>query len=96
VDQPIASKPPKKEYGKYDKYEIENCADTIIRAEEIKADKDKMKYVKPILEKKIAGAKRAIASIADLKAARDEMVVKKNEMESEEEEEDMKEEKEEA
>jgi hypothetical protein len=57
----------KKEYGKWDKWEIESCADCLIRAEEIKADKEKMAYVKPFLEKKVQGANKAIKSIADIK-----------------------------
>lgn len=41
----------KKEYGKFDRWEIENAVETIIRAEQIKLDKEKMKYVLPLLEK---------------------------------------------
>lgn len=54
----------KKEYGKYDKYEVEGWAETLMKAEEIKADSEKMKYVKQCLAKK----KKAISSIADLRA----------------------------
>jgi len=44
--QPVeGKKEEKKEYGKYDKWEVESWADTIVRAEEIKADPEKMKYV---------------------------------------------------
>ena len=41
----------KKEFGKFDRWEIESAVDCLIRAEQIKMDKDKMKYVLPLLEK---------------------------------------------
>lgn len=47
----IEAKEEKKEFGKYDRWEIESAARTLIEAEQIKLDKDKMKYVLPILEK---------------------------------------------
>lgn len=62
----------KKEYGKYDKYEVENWADTLMKAEEIKQDAEKMKYVKQCLAKK----KTAINSIADLRAVAQEKAEK--------------------
>ena len=40
----------KKEYGKFDRWEIENAVETIIKAEQIKLDKERMKYVLPLLE----------------------------------------------
>ena len=40
----------KKEYGKFDRWEIENAVKIIIEAEQIKLDKEKMKYVLPLLE----------------------------------------------
>lgn len=40
----------KKEYGKFDRWEIENAVETIIKAEQIKLDKEKMKYVLPLIE----------------------------------------------
>ena len=52
---------------KYDKWELEDCANCIVRAEEIKADAEKMKAIKPILEKKMKGYKSAISSLAELK-----------------------------
>lgn len=55
--------------GKYDKYEIENCMDTLIRAEEIKQDPEKMKQVSKLMGKK----KKAISSIDDLRAAAQEV-----------------------
>lgn len=51
----------------YDKYELESCVDCLVRAEEIKADKKKMKALAPMLEKKLAGFKRAIDSLDDLR-----------------------------
>ena len=45
-----------------EKWEIEGWADTLIRANEIKADKKKMDLVRPFLSKKL----KAIRSIADL------------------------------
>lgn len=53
----------KKEYGKYEKYEVESWASTLMKAEEIKANPEKMKYVKMCLDKK----KKAISSIDDLR-----------------------------
>lgn len=47
----VSEKKEKKEYGKYDRWEIESAVDTIIKAEQIKLDKEKMKYVLPLLEK---------------------------------------------
>lgn len=41
----------KKEFGKFDRWEIESAVRTIIEAEQIKLDKEKMKYVLPMLEK---------------------------------------------
>jgi hypothetical protein len=68
---PCEEKP--KEYGKWDKWEIENCVDTLVKSEEIKADKEKMAYIKPILEKRLAGTQRIITSIKDIKAKIAEM-----------------------
>lgn len=56
----------------YEKYELENCVDTIFRAEEIKADKKKMKALAPFLEKKLKGYKRTIESLSDIKAYKEE------------------------
>jgi len=66
-------------YGKYDDYEIENAARTITEAEEIKADKEMMKYVETCLNEKSSATKKAIKSIADMRD-------RYNEMEDEEEE----------
>jgi hypothetical protein len=66
--QPVEKKEEKKEYGKYDKWEIESAARTLVEAEEIKADKEKMKHVKMCMEKQYGASKRAIESIADLRA----------------------------
>lgn len=66
-----------KEYGKWDKWEIESAARTIIEAESIKADKEKMKYVAECMKKQADGMKKAISSLDELKA-----VAKKKSMES--------------
>ena len=58
-----------KEYGKYDKYEIEGAVRTLMEAEEIKNNKEKMKYVQMCLNKK----KKVINSIADLRAKHQEI-----------------------
>jgi hypothetical protein len=71
--QPVTVKEQKKKYGKYEDYEIESAVRTIIEAEEIKADKEKMKYVLPLLEKKAKGMKKAITSLDDLRSARQEL-----------------------
>lgn len=58
----------KSKYGKYDEYEIKECARTLVKAEEIKADKDKMKYVAMCLkEKKKALDRVPINNLDDLK-----------------------------
>jgi len=66
--QPVDKKEEKKEYGKYDKWEIESAARTLVEAEEIKADKEKMKYVAMCMKKKHAAEKKAIESIDDIRA----------------------------
>lgn len=73
MEAAIAKKEDKKEYGKFDKWEVENWADTIMKAEEIKADAEKMKYVKMCMQKKYGAAKKAIESIDDIRSARQEM-----------------------
>ena len=45
------NKEDKKEFGKYERWEIECAVQTLIEAEQIKLDEDKMKYVLPLLEK---------------------------------------------
>lgn len=56
-----------KKYGKFDDWEIESAVRTIIEAEEIKQDAEKMKYVKPLLEEKLQKTQKAITSLQDLK-----------------------------
>ena len=63
--------PTEKKYGKYDDYEIENAARTLMDAEKIKADKEKMKYVKMCMGEQAGHIESSIASMGDLKAARD-------------------------
>lgn len=65
--EPVESKEEKKEYGKFDKWEIESAARTLVEAEEIKADKEKMKYVKMYMGKKRMAEKKVIESIEDLR-----------------------------
>ena len=55
-----------KKSKKYEDYEIEGWADTLMRAEEIKADPEKMKMLQPHLKKKVKAYKK-ITSLADLK-----------------------------
>lgn len=54
---------------KFDKYEVESAADTIMRAHEHMANPALMKHVQKHLDKKA----KAIRSIADLKSRRSEM-----------------------
>jgi hypothetical protein len=63
---PVDAKEEKK-YGKYDEWEINCAVRTIIEAEEIKADAEKMKYVMPLLKEKAEGMKKAISSLQDLR-----------------------------
>ncbi len=66
--EPVNAKEEKKEYGKFDKWEIESAARTLVEAEEIKADKEKMKYVKMCMGKKHMAEKKVIESLDDLRA----------------------------
>lgn len=63
----VAPKKEKKKYGKFDEWEIRDAADTLIRAEQIKGDKEKMKYVQMCLDEKEKDTKKAITSIEGLK-----------------------------
>jgi len=67
VDAPVEAKKGKKK--KYEDYEISNAVDTLKRAEEIRADDELMKLVSKEAKKQV----KAIKSIADLKARRDEL-----------------------
>lgn len=58
----------KKEYGKYDKWEIDSAVRTLLEAEEIKMDKDKMKYVAMCMKEKADAMVEAVNSLDDLKA----------------------------
>jgi len=51
----------------YDKYELESCVDTLLRAEEIKADAKKMAALKPHLMKK----KKALEGITSLEGLKE-------------------------
>ena len=69
MDAPVEVKKQKKKYGKYEDYEVEGWVDTLMRAEEIKNDPEKMKYAEMCIKKK----KKAINSIADLRDRYKEM-----------------------
>lgn len=56
-----------KKYGDFDDWEIESAARTILEAEEIKKDKEKMKYVGQCLKAKGEAYSAAITSLDDLK-----------------------------
>lgn len=62
-----------KEYGKYEKYEIEDAARTLREAERIKNDKEKMKYVTKCLEKDAKAFNNVIKSIKDIRVAANEI-----------------------
>ena len=64
-EKDTVSKEEKKEFGKYDRWEIESAARTLIEAEQIKLDKEKMKYVLPILEEQKKALDQA-TSVADI------------------------------
>lgn len=67
--EPIeGGKEEKKEYGKFDKWEIESAARTLVEAEEIKANPEKMKYVKMCMDKQFGATKKVIESIDDIRA----------------------------
>lgn len=66
------AKKEKSKYGKYDEWEIKDAADTLIRAEDIKSDKEKMKQVRKCLDEKFKDTKKAITSIQGLKDAYNE------------------------
>jgi len=70
---------PKAKGKKYEDYEIEGWVDTLTRAEEIKADSEKMNLLKPLLKKK-AKAYKKITSLADLKEVYDKKVMSKEDV----------------
>jgi len=59
----VEPKKEKKMYGKYDEWDINSAAETLMQAEAIKKDDEKMGYVKQHLSKK----KKEIKSIEDLR-----------------------------
>jgi len=79
-DYATPSKPEEKpkKYGKYDDYEIEDAARTLMEAEKIKADKEKMKYVSQCMRDKADHMDTAIRSLGDLREARDQAIEKEN------------------
>jgi hypothetical protein len=56
-----------KEYGKYDKWEIESAMRTLIEAETIKKDSEKMKYVAECMREQADQMSEVVNSISDLK-----------------------------
>jgi subtilisin-like proprotein convertase family protein len=67
--EPVKEKE-EKEYGKYDKWEVESWVRSICEAEEVKADPEKMKYVAPLLKQKmksLEAVKKSISSIEDIR-----------------------------
>jgi hypothetical protein len=66
--QPIEGPEKEKKYGKFDEWEIKCAVDDLIKAEEIKNDKEKMKYVYPLLQEKLGKTKAAIDSLEKLKS----------------------------
>lgn len=56
-----------KKIGPYEDYEIECAVNTLLEAEEIKADAEKMKYVGPALQEKRDQVDKTITSLSDLK-----------------------------
>ncbi|MDD3238226.1 MAG: hypothetical protein PHV37_09045 [Candidatus Gastranaerophilales bacterium] len=54
-----------KEFGKFGRWDIESAVRTIIEAEQIKLDTEKMKYVLPMLDKQKAAVDRA-SSVAEI------------------------------
>jgi hypothetical protein len=72
----IEATPIEKKSKKPDEWQIKDWCRTICEAEEIKADAEKMKYVKPELEKKIAGMKKAVSSLSDLRTIAKSKTVK--------------------
>lgn len=65
--EPVEGEKKEKKYGKYDDWEIESAARTIIEAEEIKKDTEKMKYVGECLKSKGEAYSRAVSSLDDLR-----------------------------
>jgi len=77
MDGELETEDPK--YGKFDEYEIEHAAEVLKEAEQIKADPEKMKYVKMCMEHEMEEMKTAmssISSIEDLKTVRQKKVSK--------------------
>lgn len=70
----VVAKADKEVKKKPEKYEIEDAANTLMRAEEIKKDKHLMPHVHAHLNKKV----KAIRSIADIKEARNQMALNDN------------------
>lgn len=84
-EMPGEEKEEKSEYGKYQEYEIKSAVRCLQEAEEIKADPEKMKYVKMCMKEDLAGLKKSLKSISsldDVRQARQELPDKDTENES--------------
>lgn len=84
--QPAEAEETEKKYGKFDKWEIECAVDTLLRAEEIRADKEKMVYIAPMIKEKadkMMKAAKAVGSIEELKAVRQQKAMAEMEEEYE-------------
>lgn len=66
-----------KETEGYDEHELKCAADTLLKAEEIKADSKLMEAIKPLLDKKV----QAVKKITSLKELRQVANKKVNELE---------------
>lgn len=73
IEIEASEKEKSKEYGPFEKWEIESAMNTLHEAEEIKADAEKMKYVKMCMEKKMGSLKKSISSLDDLRSVRSEL-----------------------
>jgi len=69
--------PEEKEYGKFDKWEVEDALRTLKSAQKIKADKELMEQVKKCAKMEI----KAITSLDELKAKGNAMALKEAEEE---------------
>lgn len=74
--QPV-DKEEQKKYGKFDEWEIQSAVDCLLRAEEIRNDAEKMKYVEPLLNEKADSLQKAIGSLSELRARAKELKNKK-------------------
>lgn len=65
--EPVNQPDKEKKYGKFDEWEINCAVDTLIRAQEIRNDSEKMKYVEPLLKEKLTDVQNALSELPELK-----------------------------